>query len=51
MLMSLLRYFVGTFSASGDIVAPAIIYPYVRVSSDIVNNVPTGFYIGNIESG
>ena len=43
--------FVGTFSASGDIVAPAIIYPYVRVPSDIVNNVPAGFFIGNSESG
>ena len=43
--------FVGTFSASGDIVAPAIIYPYVRVPSDIVNNVPPGFFIGNSESG
>ena len=43
--------FVGTFSAAGEIVTPAIIYPYVRVPADIVNSVPENFFIGNTESG
>ena len=43
--------FVGTFSATGEIVTPAIIYPYVRVPADIVNSVPKNFFIGNTESG
>ena len=43
--------FVGTFNARGDIVKPAIIYPYVRVPADIVNSVPDDFMIGCSESG
>ena len=43
--------FVGTFSAGGNIVTPAIIFPYVRVPADIVKSIPSGFFIGNTESG
>ena len=43
--------FLGTFSASGEIVCPAVIYPYERISSDIVNKVPDNFYGGSSESG
>ena len=43
--------FLGTFNARGDIVAPMIIYPYVRIPKDIVNNVPDEFSIGRSDSG
>ena len=43
--------FLGTFSASGEIVCPAVIYPYERIPSDIVNKVPDNFYGGSSESG
>ena len=43
--------FLGTFNASGDIVQPMIVYPYVRVPSDIVRSVPQEFMIGATESG
>ena len=43
--------FLGTFNARGDIVCPAIIYPYVRMPKDIIDNVPDNFFIGQSESG
>ena len=43
--------FLGTFSASGEVVAPMLIYPYVRLPEDIVCNVPDEFYIGRSDSG
>ena len=43
--------FLGTFNAKGDIVAPMIIYPYVRIPKDIVNNVPDEFTVATSDSG
>ena len=43
--------FVGTFNARGDIVSPAIIYPYARIPNDIVAAVPDHFIMGKSESG
>ena len=42
---------VGAFNASGAIVAPAIIYPYIRLLRDIAEQLPDDFYIGHSESG
>ena len=42
--------FVGTFNANGSIVAPAIIYPDLRMPSDIAEQIPEEFYIGHSES-
>ena len=43
--------FVGNFNARGDIVIPAIIFPYTRVPSDIAASVPDGFFLGHSETG
>ena len=43
--------FLGTFNARGDILCPAVIYPYVRVPKDIVRRVPDNFFVGATESG
>lgn len=42
---------VVTFSASGCIVAPTVIFPYLRLPQDIVEQVPDDFIIGLSESG
>ena len=42
--------FVGTFNANGSIVAPAIIYPDLRMPIDIAEQIPEEFYIGHSES-
>ena len=41
--------FVGTFHANGSIVASAIIYPDLRMPSDIAEQIPEEFYIGHSE--
>ena len=38
--------FVGSFNANGSIVAPAIIFPDLRMPSDIAEQIPREFYIG-----
>ena len=43
--------FLGTFSASGEIVSPMVIYPYQRLPKDIKDRVPSDFVIGLSESG
>lgn len=43
--------FLGTFSATGEMPTPMIIYPYVRVPKDIRENVPESFFIGTSDSG
>ena len=43
--------FLGTFNARGDIVCPAVIYPYLRVPKVIVRSAPDHFFIGASESG
>lgn len=40
-----------SFSASGGIVPPMIIYPYVRVPKDIVQSVPDSWGIGHSTTG
>ena len=42
--------FVGTFNASGSIVVPATIYPYLRLPSDISEQVPNDFLIDHSDS-
>ena len=42
--------FVGTFNANGSIVAPAIVYPDLRMPSDIAEQIQREFYIGHSES-
>ena len=43
--------FVGTFNANGSIVPPAIIYPDLRMPSDIAEQISEELYIGHSESG
>ena len=43
--------FVGTFSASGEIVLPTIIFPYARIPKDILNNVPNNIAAKKTDSG
>ena len=43
--------FLGTFSASGAIACPTIVFPYVRLPTDIVQSVPDNFAIAISESG
>ena len=43
--------FLGTFSANGDIVCPAVVYPYIRIPADIINAVPDNFFVGSSDSG
>lgn len=43
--------FLGTFSASGEMPTPMIIYPYQRLPKDIGERVPDDFLIGTSESG
>ena len=43
--------FLGTFSASGKIPTPMIIYPCIRLRAEIGENVPDHFLIGKSESG
>ena len=43
--------FIGTFSASGEVITPAIIYPYVRIPQDIRKEVPPLFHILKSKSG
>ena len=38
-------------SANGELVAPMIIYPYLRVPKDIAMSVPENFYMATSESG
>lgn len=40
-----------TFSASGNIVPPMIIFPYKRIPSDVVRSVPDTRGIGHSDSG
>ena len=42
--------FEGTFNANGSIVAPAIIYPDLRMPSDIAEQIPEEVCIGHPES-
>ena len=42
--------FVRTFNANGSIVAPAIIYPDLRMPSDIAEQILEEFYMGHSES-
>ena len=42
--------FLGTFISRGDIVCPAVIYPYLWVLKDIVRNAPDHFFIGASKS-
>ena len=43
--------FVETFNEICSIVAPAIIYPDLRMPSDVAEQVSEEFYIGHSESG
>ena len=43
--------FAGTFNAYGSIVTPTIIYDFLRISSDIAEQIPEVFYIYHSESG
>ena len=43
--------FLGTFSASGEIPTPMIIYPYQRLPKDIQEKIPEDFEIGFSEKG
>ena len=43
--------FLGTFSASGEIVAPTLVFPYVRVPADITRLMPKDFSVATSESG
>ena len=43
--------FLGTFSASGEIICPAIIYPYQRIPRNIVKAIPDEFFVGTSETG
>ena len=43
--------FLGTFSASGKIPTPLILYPYQRLPSDIFNLIPDSFYSATSETG
>lgn len=40
-----------SFSASGNVVPPMIIYPYVRIPAEISNSVPESWGIGHSDSG
>ena len=42
--------FVGNISADGNMICPAIIYPYIRLPRDIAETVPENFFIGQSES-
>lgn len=39
------------FSANGKLAPPMIVYPYKRITSEIVANTPNGWTIGLSESG
>ena len=44
--------FIGTFSASGEVVAPTIIYPYIRnPPKDILDNLPGEMIAAKSDSG
>ena len=43
--------FVGTFNAEGSFVTCDIIYPDLRMTSDIFEQISEEFYIGHSESG
>ena len=43
--------FLGTFSASGEVATPMVIYPYIRLPRDIGERVPETFLIGTSDSG
>lgn len=40
-----------TFSASGIVTKPLILYPYVRMPNDIIESVPEDFAIDKSETG
>eukprot|EP00096_Caligus_rogercresseyi_P007593 TRINITY_DN25528_c0_g1_i1.p1 TRINITY_DN25528_c0_g1~~TRINITY_DN25528_c0_g1_i1.p1 ORF type:complete len:549 (+),score=107.82 TRINITY_DN25528_c0_g1_i1:71-1717(+) len=43
--------FLQTFCANGEVVLPAVIYPYIRIPAEIIKGVPDNFYIGSSEVG
>ena len=43
--------FLGTFRADGEIVAPLIVYPYLRIPSDKATAVPEEIFMASSECG
>ena len=43
--------FLGTYNAAGETVTPLIVYPYVRLPSEIASKIPDSFEVALTESG
>ena len=43
--------FLGTYNANGETVTPMMVYPYMRLPSEIASNIPPDFHVALTESG